>query len=62
MPTPHNKGLLMERGYKSKHDITSNSDSGDFSMSKSDTVTGKVALITLEQRGRYKVIELKYIT
>ena len=54
MPSPHNKGLLMEEGYKSKHDITPDSDSGEFSMSKSDTVTGKVTLIILLQRGRYK--------
>ena len=53
MASPHNKGLLMEEGYKSKHDITPDSDSGEFSMSKSDTVTGKVTLIILLQRGRY---------
>ena len=57
MPTPHNKGLLMEEGYKSKHKITSDSDLGVFYMSKSDIVTGKVTLITLKQRGRYKVME-----
>ena len=54
MASPHNKGLLMEEGYKSKHDITPDSDSGEFSISKSDTVTGKVTLIILLQRGRYK--------
>ena len=46
MPTPHNKGLLMEKGYISKHEITSDSDLGVFYMSKYDTVTGQVALIT----------------
>ena len=49
----------MEEGYKSKHDITPDSDSGEFSMSKSDTVTGKVTLIILLQRGRYNCHRVK---